>query len=140
MLATSKHGSVPPSMLFDGVPSSPTSTSYVQAPKFPHTKAMLGVIWREYKPQPLDTVAVLEAAAAENASSANATKGGVLDPALVNKATLLLEEEKEDELKALLKSDFGAPDDVSKELRALNLELVLFFACRMKCSTNMFLT
>ena len=96
-------------------PSIPT-----QAPKFPHTRAQLSAILREYKP--LDP-ALSTDSDAENDYQIQA------NPTLVKQVVALLEEEKEDELKTLLREHFRMDDETVGPLK--KFYIVYFPHCRI---------
>lgn len=68
-------------------------------PKFPHTRAQLSAIARQHKP--LDNYD----------SDADGEDFSRISSSLVNKVVLLLVDEQEDELKALLKATYGMDDE-----------------------------
>ncbi|KZS94503.1 hypothetical protein SISNIDRAFT_473951 [Sistotremastrum niveocremeum HHB9708] len=73
--------------------------------KFPHTRAMLAAISREYKvPEPVSTTE-------SDTDGENIDDRAGVDSATVRKVAALLQEENEDELKQVLKDRFGAPDN-----------------------------
>lgn len=78
----------------------------MRSPKFPHTRAMLAAIAREYKvPEPVSTTE-------SDTDGENIDDRAGVDSATVRKVAALLQEENEDELKQVLKDRFGAPDNV----------------------------
>ncbi|KAL0953458.1 hypothetical protein HGRIS_004691 [Hohenbuehelia grisea] len=82
---------------------SASAGSLDSAPKFPHTRAQLSLIARQYKP--------LE----NNETEADADDASRVPTSLVLKVASLLDEEQEDELKDLLKETFYIEDDALEQ-------------------------
>ena len=112
----------PPSMINDGNLSDSGSTGYLSAtdanssmrrargaPKFPHTRAQLAVIAREHK----SLSANRDSSGAESDADADGDGlvGVPVSAMLVKNVAELLDQEKEDELKTLLKTNFDMDDD-----------------------------
>lgn len=71
--------------------------------RFPHTRAQLSAIAREYKP--------VDSSGTE--SDAETEFSGRVSSLLVKQVAALLDDEKEDELKNLLKATFGMDDEAA---------------------------
>lgn len=76
-------------------------------PKFPHTRAQLSAIARQYKP--LDSYD----------SEAEGDEFGRVSSSFVNRVVAMLVDEQDDELKALLKETYGIDEDTVCGFRVL---------------------
>lgn len=77
--------------------------------KFPHTRAQLTFIARHYKP--LDPHPQYEGGADDEVDNENDTENEKVTQQVVNQVVRLLGDEREDELKGLLKRQFGVDGD-----------------------------
>jgi hypothetical protein len=112
MLSPSTNGSKSTTSTRSKGSSAPTSSTFN---KYPHTRAQLSYIARQYKPSASSGYDNNDNGDADNNLSSNeaelnGNKQGV-SQALVNEAVSLLGEEKDEELKALLKETYGMDDE-----------------------------
>lgn len=111
MLGSSLNGTRAPSIKSPGIsPTTPTSS------KYPHTRAQLSYIARQYKPAFYASSGYENTDngdtdnLASNEADLNGNRLGV-SQVLASEVVLLLDEEKDEELKALLKENYGMDDE-----------------------------
>lgn len=94
-------------------PSIPSVHREISAPpKFPHTRAQLTSIARQYRPS------------GDYDDDPDADDSGLVTSGLVNRVASLLDSEREDELKILLKETFGPTIDDEEVGYLITLSIV----------------
>ena len=110
--------SVPPPLSDSGSISDSGSTSGHDVspsfPRFPHTRAQLSALARQYKP------------ADSYDSDAEGDDLNRVSPTLVARVVSLLDHEHEDELKRLLKDTYSGLDDEAVSVPIFQLEVTMF--------------